>query len=109
MAFQFTDTFCTITSVSQAPYEATSGTITYSSAYARFAPPSGCQGGGVSIGQYLRKNLSGNLATLIGFCSYGAPALPGSLNSGIIGFLDNGTIQTFLAVTASGALQFYRG
>lgn len=109
--FQFCDTFCTINSTTQAPYEATSGTITYSSSYARFAAPAGCQSGGVKIAasSSLRKNLSSNQATLIAFCSFGALALPGSGNSTVMAFLDNGTCQCLLAVTPSGQLQFYNG
>jgi hypothetical protein len=111
MAFQFCDTFCTITSSAQSPYENIGGSITYSSAYARFAAPSGCQGGGVKIplNGTLRKNLQSNQATLIAFCSFGALALPSTGNSAIMAFLDNGTCQCLLAVTPSGALQFYRG
>lgn len=111
MAFQFVDTFCTINSTTQSAYEDVAGTITYSSAFARFAAPVGCQSGGIKIAANgtLRKNLFSNQPTIIAFCSYGALALPPTGNSCIMAFLDNGTCQCLLAVTPSGALQFYNG
>jgi hypothetical protein len=111
MAFEFTDTFCTINSTTLSPYEGVSGTVTYNSSYYRFTPPSNCVGGGVKLAasSYLRKNLSGNRATLITFLSFGALALPSTGNSTIAAWLDNGTCQCLLAVTPSGALQLYSG
>lgn len=111
MAHQFTDSFCTITSSAISPYETVSGTVTYSSTYTRFPAPSGCQAGGVKLAAnaYMRKNLSSNQATLIAFLSVGQLALPPTQQSAIIVFLDSGTYQTGLQVTAAGALQFVNG
>lgn len=110
MGFRFTDTFCTITGTSQAPYETIVGSPAYSSAYARFTPPSGCQGGGVKLDNArMIKNLGSNTATYIAFLSYGSASLPASLNTGVIGFYDSSTLQCFLAVNTNGTMQFYRG
>lgn len=111
MAHQFTDTFCTITLSAQAPYEIVSGSITYSSAFARFTPPAGCAGGGAQIAANasLRKNLLSNQSTLITFLSAGQLAMPLSSQSSNVSWWDNGTCQVFLAVLPNGSLQFYRG
>jgi hypothetical protein len=110
MAHQFTDTFCTITTSAQSPYETVGGSITYSSAYARFTPPAGCKGGGVLISSNggLRKNLPNTITTTIAFLSYGHS---GSLNNNqrIIGFWNSGSEVLSLMTSASGAVQFYNG
>jgi hypothetical protein len=112
MGFQFADTFSTVDAIVQSPWTASLGTITYSHSYARFTPPAGCQGAGVlvSTGGGFVRNLNGNINTAIGFMSFGANGFPpATSNSGVIGFLDNGTIQCYLGWTPTGALQFYRG
>ena len=110
MSFQFTDTFCTVSALAQSPYEANNGTPTYSSAYQRFTPPSGCLGGGVSIvsSGWLRKNMLSSQATFITFLSYGAASLPGSGFAPILVFLDSGNGQCGLGLSSTGALQFLR-
>lgn len=111
MANQFTDTFCTITSSAQSPYETVFNTVTYSSAFARFTPPAGCAGGGAFLtdSSALRKNIP-TISHPIPFISFGkADILPSSTNNRLLTFWDNGTEQCGLWYTPSGALQIQRG
>ena len=88
-------------------YEYVVGTITYSSSYARLAPPAGCPGQGVLINQsaYVRKNLQSNQGTLIIKLAVRIPSLGVNSSGGaLIMAWDNGTPQCTLAVLPSGAL-----
>jgi hypothetical protein len=111
MAYQFCDIFANVNSASLSPWENTSGTITYGSQYARFAPPPNCLGGGVFLANdsYMRKNLASNQATFICFMSFGIPKLPPTQQSAIMALLDAGNAQCFLGVNPDGSLQLYRG
>jgi hypothetical protein len=77
----------------------------------RFAPPSGIPGGCLvcaSGGQnWIRYNLSSNQTTLIMGFGFKAISLPSGTND-ICGFWDSGNPQVSLALTSTGALQFYR-
>lgn len=93
------------------PWDTVSGPVVSSTADGRFAPPAGLPGGCASTPQnnWIRKNLVGNQATLIVGFGFKAAALPGSGQAGILDFWDSGNFQLNLAVTAAGALQFWRG
>ncbi len=111
MAYQFADGFDNYTNITQI-WDIVSGTITMSSGNARFAPPSGLTGQGISLTQNasLTKNLLSNQATLIIGVAYYTPNLPTSGNiANILALSDNSTVQVTLGYLSSGALQFYRG
>jgi hypothetical protein len=111
MAYQFVDTFDhynTAFLTALGMYEAINGSPVISTAYARFPaigsfPNQGCS---LPSNTFLRKNLKSNQGTLIAFLSFGAIFMPLSGYTNVISFLDNGTYQVVLGVSASGALQF---
>lgn len=110
-AYQFHDSFDNYNSVSSL-YENYNGTITYGSAYARFAPPAGFPGQGIKVpaGCWIKKNLSSNLAVLVIKASFYPLALPSGFTS-LIGLYD-GTVnanQCALGWLPSGALQVQQG
>jgi len=116
MAYQFADGFDnygnSFAMVSGYPWDlAAGGNETTSTADFRFAPPGSLPGGSVSMsgsGNILRKNLSGNIVTLIVGFGFKLPTLPGSITE-LCGFWDNGTEQCCLTVNSAGQLQFARG
>lgn len=114
MAYQFADGFDNygngFTLSAGYPWDTTSNAFINTTDH-RFAPPGSLPGGcmvtGVS-GGYVRKNLTGNEATVI--CGFGVKmtALP-SQACDIWHCGDAGTIQCTLTVNNSGQLQFWRG
>ncbi len=91
-------------------YDTVSGTVTYSSVYARFAPPAGLPGQGVKVPGWIRKNMKSNQATFIIFLGFNLPSL-GNGGPGGNPFLtvyDSGTAQWSLVVFSSGALGIIR-
>ena len=110
-AYQFCDGFDNYNSAALM-YESVSGTITYGNAYRRFAPPAGLPGQGISlpsgVAAYIQKTLASNQATLIVKVAYQAQSTPGS-QTAILGVYDSGNNQVCLVMTASGALQVWRG
>lgn len=112
-AYQFCDPFDHYNTASEL-YETTSGTITYSSAYERFAPPAGLPGQGIKCSggsfSYVRKNLQSNQATLIIKVAVSAVAMPGSGDPGsFLAALDNGTTQWSLVILNNGAFGIILG
>lgn len=109
MAYQFADSFDHYnTALINTMYDFVNGSPLISSAYARY-PAVGSypnQGVFVPTGSAIRKNLKSNQATLIAFMSFGVSGLPGSPQI-ILPFWDAGTMQCFLGLTSTGALQFY--
>lgn len=108
MAYLFSDGFDNYTTLSQL-WEGVQGTPTIASANARFST-AGITSQGVKFAQnsWGRKNLPSNYASIIVGFAYLMPAMPGSF-TGIVTLDDTNTTQIYLAVTASGAFQFYRG
>jgi hypothetical protein len=112
-AYQFDDPFDTYNTASTV-YETVSGTIAYSSSYARFAPPAGLPGQGIKInsfGAYVRKNMQSNQGAFVIFLAVNFASL-GSSGAGGNPFLtvyDSGTSQWSLVVFSSGALGIIRG
>lgn len=106
MAYQFTTGFDYYTTASQL-WDTVSGTITISSASARFT---GTHSQGASFPQnaHAIKNLSTNFVTLILGCAVKFTALPNAADL-FMGVEDAATFQTGLTVSATGALQFCRG
>jgi hypothetical protein len=75
----------------------------------RFAPPSGISGGCTSTflgNTYLRKTLSGNLATIIVGFGVKFPSLSASGTNDFVYFYDNGNTQCGLAVTPTGRFRY---
>jgi hypothetical protein len=109
MAYQFADPFDHYNTASEM-YETVAGSILYSSAYRRFAPPAGMPGQGIkfaSNGAYVAKNLQSNQSTLIIFVAFNFNTL-GNSGSGGNPFLivaSNGVQQCALNVTSAGAIQ----
>jgi hypothetical protein len=108
MAFQFTDGFDAYANASEL-YEFVTGTISYSSAYARFAPPAGLPGQGIKIasnGAYVRKNMQSNQQTFIIKLAVNFAGLGGSSTVGnpFFAVWDNGGIQWSLVVFPSGSI-----
>jgi hypothetical protein len=89
-------------------FDSVNGSPLVSSSYARFPAIGGFPNQGVFVpsGSALRRNLKSNAATLIAFMTFGVPSLPGSPQV-ILPFWDAGTMQCFLGLTATGALQFF--
>lgn len=119
MAYQFADGFDNYGNaydmVAGYPWDAVNGgnQATTTSDY-RFVPP-GSLPGGCIITNYnggslpaLRKNLSGNLGTLIVGFGFKVASLPASPMS-LCNFWDTGTSQLCLTVNSTGTLQFVRG
>src|SRR5579871_235103 len=109
MAYQFCDSFDHY-NVASSMYDTVSGTVTYSSVYARFAPPAGLPGQGVKVPGWIRKNMKSNQATFIIFVGFNLPSL-GNGGPGGNPFLtvyDSGTAQWSLVVFSSGALGIIR-
>lgn len=115
MAYQFADGFDnynTGTTLSAGyPWDTISGTATVLTTDQRFVAPGSLTSGCVSIPQnnYIRKNLSGTPATLIIGFGFKLTALPAANPNDILTLWDGGNFQGSLAVTANGALQWYRG
>jgi len=117
MAYQFADPFDTYgnnyTLLAGYPWDALSsaGVATVINTDFRFTPPGTLPGGccGITIGNYLRKNLSGSPATVLILVGIKLLTLPSSSVGDIVMLWDTGTQQVCLAVTPNGALQFYRG
>lgn len=116
MAYQFADGFDNygnaFVMVAGYPWDvAAGGNEVTSTADFRFTPPGSLPGGCVSMtgsGNILRKNMSGNIVTLIVGVGFKLLTLPAA-STEIIGFWDNGTEQCSLVVNSLGALQFFRG
>lgn len=109
--FQFADGFDNYSTISQI-WESVFGSASImSSTYARFAPPAGLTGMGIQFAgtKWATKNLLSNSVTLIVGVPINVLGLPGSGGGAILFVLDSGTIQVWLGVTSTGALQFYRG
>lgn len=115
MARQFDDGFDTYGNntslVSGLPWDVVSNSQTAITSDSRFAPPAGLPGGCLVSSQngYLRKNMSGNLTTIIVGFGFKAAALPATAPVDMVEFWDAGNYQVSLALTSNGALQFYRG
>ncbi|HEY3972311.1 MAG TPA: hypothetical protein VGM18_04855 [Candidatus Sulfotelmatobacter sp.] len=92
-------------------WETVNGSPSYSTSYARFAAASGCVSKGVSMGlsTWKRKNLSGNRSGLILSFPFEISSLSFTGYEDFLGFLDNGTMQCMLGVSASGALAIRNG
>jgi hypothetical protein len=116
MAYQFADGFDnygnSYTMVAGYPWDFAnnSASVTSTSDY-RFTPPGTLPGGCVVIsnnGNVLRKNLSTSFSTLIVGFGIKFPALPSSSPCDFVDFWDSGNNQCSLAITNTGAIQFYR-
>lgn len=109
MAYQFCDSFDHYNSAASM-YEFVSGTITYSTSFRRFAPPSGLPGQGIQASGYVRKNMKSNQATFIIFFAFNLPSLGGGGAHGnpILTVYDNGQEQWSLVVFSSGAIGIIR-
>jgi hypothetical protein len=111
MAYQFADTFDHYsTSFLSTMYDAVGGSPTIG-AYGRFSAIGSFPNQGISFtssSQSIRKNLKSNQGTLITFFSYGNVSLPGSGQSVIAAWFDNGTLQLYLGINSTGSLQFYQ-
>jgi hypothetical protein len=108
MGYQFCDPFDNYNTASQL-YESVTGSIIYSSSFARFAPPAGLPGQGIKIasnGANIRKNMQSNQQTLIIKASFNFATLGNSGPGGnpFMGVLDAGTYQWVLSVLVSGAI-----
>jgi hypothetical protein len=92
-------------------WDTISGTLQYSTAYARFAAAAHCVGQGCRIPSacYKIKNYSSNVASPIVSTAFFLEAFVAGGEAGYIQFYDAGTIQLALAVTSAGALQVWRG
>jgi hypothetical protein len=93
-------------------YDVVNGSVTYSSGFARFAPPAGLPGQGVkfaSFGAYIRKNLIRNEASLIIKAAVNFAGLGTFPINPFLGALDSGSFQWTLCVTPSGALAIIKG
>jgi hypothetical protein len=105
-AYQFADPFDNYNNASLL-YEFVQGTPTFSSSYARFAPPSGLPGQGIALGanRYVRKNLLSNLGTVIikAAVNFAGSILSSSGSPFLVGN-DNGTAQWCIVAFPSGAL-----
>jgi hypothetical protein len=110
--YQFADPFDNYNSAAEM-YQTVSGTILYSSAYRRFAPPAGLPGQGIrtTAGQnnYLGRNLSSNQATLIVKLAINTASLPTTNDGGFIQLADVGNDQCTLCVTPAGGISLYKG
>jgi hypothetical protein len=109
--YQFADGFDNYNSASLL-YELVNGSISFSSAYARFPPPAGLPGQGISIstgGAYIRKNLQSNQATLIIKIAFKPANYGGSSGAGnpFLAVLDAGTAQCYFQLLPSGAVTVY--
>lgn len=113
MSYQFATGFDEFgngyTMVAGYPFDFVHGSFTTSTSKYRFAPPSGAVGGSVGIteGNWLRKNLSANLQTIIVGFAINMVALPSSTANDIFTTWDSGNLQVSLSVTANGALAIY--
>jgi hypothetical protein len=110
-AYLFADGFDNYNSAAQL-YDSVTGTITYSSGFARFAPPAGLPGQGIKFasgGARIIKNLIRNEATLIIKVAINFASLGSSSINPFLGALDAGTFQWNLCVTPSGALGVIKG
>lgn len=111
--YQFSDPFDDYNDITKLwdASQLTNGGIVFSSSFARFPAPSGLTSQGIKLNQncWCRKNLLGNIVTHIGGFAWSPVALPSSGIDPIWYVEDNGTIQVSLAVTSTGAFQFYRG
>jgi hypothetical protein len=111
VAFQFADSFDTYANASWR-YETVSGTISYSSAYARFAPPAGLPGQGikfVSNGSGIFKNMQSNQPTFIKRVALNFAGLGTHPINPFMGVLDSSTYQWTVAVSPSGNLLVLTG
>lgn len=115
MAYQFADGFDNYgnnyTMTAGYPFDTVSGAVTVITTDVRFTAPGSLPGGCLSAPQntYVRKNLTGNPATVIVNVGFKATALPASGAGSIIDFWDSGNFQACLALNSNGALQFYHG
>jgi hypothetical protein len=108
-AYQLWDGFDNYNSSSEL-WAAVTGTMSYSSTYARYATPAGLLGQGLKMAggfaQWKQWNLSGNQATMIfGFAIY----IPLLGNSPILNLMDTGNVQCSICITSSGAIQLQLG
>jgi len=113
MAYQFCDGFDNYSTLSTL-WDLVNGTVTPSTAYRRFAPPSGLPGQGIKFvtnGSYLKKNLSSNQQTLIIKFAVNFPSLgnPGAGGNPFLNAEDAGTSQWTFCVTTAGALVLHQG
>jgi len=103
LAHQFSDGFDEYNSAAIA-YSTVSGSITYSSSYARFAPPAGFPGQGVKVGNgaYAYYNLSSSQSTLIIRIAFYVAALSG--RASFLSLANSGTDRCNFFVQSSGAI-----
>jgi len=106
MLYQFADPFDHYNTPTLM-YETVSGTVTISSAFTRFPAIAGFPNQGINVvGGGVRKNLKSNCSTLIYRLSFGIGAMPFN-NQILLSLWDTATLQCFLGITPTGALQFY--
>jgi hypothetical protein len=112
MAYQFADGFDNYNTATEM-YDFVQGTPAISSAYARFAPPSGIAGQGIQIqaNGYLVKNMQSNQPTFIIKIAYNFPevGVVNAVGCRFLGARDAGTWQWTLVVFPDGALAIYSG
>ncbi len=110
MAYQVWDGFDNYNASTEL-WSAVNGTMSYSSSYCRFLTPSGLLGQGLKMAsssgsQWKQWNMVSNQATMIfGFAIY----LPTIATGLFIEFMDGGTYQCSLLITASGQIQLVAG
>jgi hypothetical protein len=105
VAYQFVDPFDHYNSAALL-YEYVSGSCPISSSYVRNAAIAGFPNQGIYVpaNNAVRKNLKSNQGTLITFLTYGAVSLPSSGWAPICAWLDAGTYQCYLGVSATGQI-----
>jgi len=93
-------------------WDLVSGTIQYSTSYARFAAAAHCVGQGVRLTAgitYKIKNYSANVSQPIASFAVYFEGISGSGVQGFFAFTDNSNYQLGLAFNSAGALLVYRG
>lgn len=111
MAYQFCDSFDNYNAQAELWEVGSGSAFVYSSAYARFPPPSGCPGQGVKwiTGASIRKNMQSSQATFIIKIAVNLSSYGGASGSGnpFLCVLNSSVVQWYLNVTSSGALVIY--
>jgi hypothetical protein len=110
--YQFCDPFDNYNTLSSL-WEYTAGSPVISSAYRRFAPPSGLPGQGLYLpaGASAKKNMISNQATFIAKVAYYPLAYAAGTGSSILSFADangGGYNQVAVVLNSGGALNVYR-
>lgn len=94
-------------------WDVASGTIQYSSAYARFSAAPNCQAQAVRFptggGGFKTKNYTSNVNAPIVSCAFLFEGLPNAGSQDFLAFLDGGSYQVSLALNANGSIEVWRG